>query len=92
MRIIKIVLEEIYLNSLIDESKCDWPNEPTQVILTKINGKYFTTADMKSAYKQMPLDEKSRRLTQFVIGNQQYELTEYSMEFPLESSFFSIYE
>ena len=29
---------------------------------------------MNSAYKQMPLDEQSRRLTQFVIGNQQYEI------------------
>ena len=28
---------------------------------------------MNSAYNQMPLDELSRRLTQFVIGNQQYE-------------------
>ena len=30
---------------------------------------------MNSAYNQMPLDEQSRRLTQFVIGNQQYEFT-----------------
>ena len=28
---------------------------------------------MNSAYNQMPLDEQSRRLTQFVTGNQQYE-------------------
>ena len=28
---------------------------------------------MNSAYNQMPLDEQSRPLTQFVIGNQQYE-------------------
>ena len=28
---------------------------------------------MNSAYNQMPLDEQSRRLSQFVIGNQQYE-------------------
>ena len=70
---LKIVLDARYLNSLIDESKCNWPFEPIQVILTKINGKYFTTADMNSAYNQMPLDEQSRRLTQFVIGNQQYE-------------------
>ena len=70
---LKIVLDAEYLNSLIDESKCNWPIEPIQVILTKVNGKYFTTADMNSAYNQMPLDEQSRRLTQFVIGNQQYE-------------------
>ena len=70
---LKIVLDARYLNSLIDESKCNWPIEPIQVILTKINGKFFTTADMNSAYNQMPLDEQSRRLTQFVIGNQQYE-------------------
>ena len=70
---LKIVLDARYLNSLIDESKCNWPIEPIQVILTKRNGKYFTTADMNSAYNQMPLDEQSRRLTQFVIGNQQYE-------------------
>ena len=70
---LKIVLDARYLNSLIDESKCNWPIEPIQDILTKINGKYFTTADMNSAYNQMPLDEQSRRLTQFVIGNQQYE-------------------
>ena len=28
---------------------------------------------MNSAYNQMPLDDQSRRLTQFVIGIQQYE-------------------
>ena len=51
---LKIVLATRYLNSLIDESKCNWPIEPIQVTLTKINGKYFTTADMNSAYNQMP--------------------------------------
>ena len=72
-RIIKTVLDARYFNSLIDESKRNWPIETNQVILTKINGKYFTTADMKSGYNQMPLNEQSRRLTLFVIGNQQYE-------------------
>ena len=32
---IKIVLDTRYLNSLIDESKCNWPIEPIQVVLTK---------------------------------------------------------
>ena len=70
---LKIVLDVRYLNSLIDESKCNWPIERIQVILTKINGKYFTTADMNSAYNQMALDDQSRCLTKFVIGNQKYE-------------------
>ena len=35
--------------------------------------KYFITADVNSAYNQTLLDEQSRRLTQFVIGNQQNE-------------------
>ena len=47
---LKIVLDAIDLNSLIDESKCSWSIELIQVILTRINGKYFTTADMNSAY------------------------------------------
>ena len=70
---LKIVLDARYLKSFIDDFKCNWPIEPIQVFLTKINGKYFTLADIISAYNQMPLDEQSRRLTQFVIGNQQYE-------------------
>ena len=42
-------------------------------VLSKLNGKHFTTADMNSVYNQMLLGKQSRRLTQFVIGNQQYE-------------------
>ena len=72
-RIIKNSSNARYLNSLIDESKCNWPIEPIRVVLTKIDGKNFTTADMNSAYNQMPLDDQSRRLTQIFIGNQQYE-------------------
>ena len=36
---LKIDLDARYLNSIIDESKCNWPIEPTQVILTTKNGK-----------------------------------------------------
>ena len=32
---LKIVLDARYLNSLIDESNCNWPIEPIQVILTR---------------------------------------------------------
>ena len=36
---LKIVLDSRYLNSLIDESKGNWPIKPIQVILTKKNNK-----------------------------------------------------
>ena len=74
---IKIVLDARYLNSLIDESKHKLAIEPNRVNCSQVNRKYFTTADMNSAYKQMPLEEQSRRLTQFVFGNQHY-LIEYN--------------
>ena len=69
---LKIVLDARYLNSMIDESKCNWPIEPVDVALTRINGTLFTTADLKSAYNQIPLDEESMRYTHFTIGNEQY--------------------
>ena len=65
--------------------------EPIQVILTKINGKFFTTADMNSAYNQRPLDEQSRRLTQFVIGNQQNEFNRLFYGISLEPAAFSTF-
>ena len=69
---LKIVLDAQYLNSMIDESKCNWPIEAVDVALTRINGRIFTTADLNSAYNQIPLDEQSMRYTQFTIGNEQY--------------------
>ena len=44
---LEIVLDARYLKSRIDKSKHNWPIEPIQVFLTKINGKNFTTADKK---------------------------------------------
>ena len=58
---LKIVLDARYLNSMIDEYKCNWPIEPVDVALTRINGIIFTTDDLNSAYNQIPLDEESMR-------------------------------
>ena len=70
---LKIVLDARYLNSMIDESKCNWPIEPVDDALTRITGTIFTTADLNSAYNQIPLDdEESMRYTHFTIGNEQY--------------------
>ena len=86
-----IVLDARYLSALIDESKCNWPIEPIQIKLTKINGQFYTTTDMNSAYKHMPLDEKSRRLTQFVIGKQQYEFNRLFYGISMGSAAFSAF-
>ena len=69
----------------------NWPIEPIQVILTKINGKYFTTAHMNSAFNQMPLNEQSRRLTQFVIGTQKYEFNRFFFGFSTGRAAFSAF-
>ena len=69
---LKIVLDAQYLNSMIDESKCNWPIESVDIALTRINGTIFTTADLNSAYNHIPLDEESMRYTHFTNGNEQY--------------------
>ena len=86
---LKIVLDARYLNSFIDESKSNLPNEPFQVILTKINGEYFTTVDTNSTYNQMPLDKQPRRLKRFVFGNQQYEFNRLFNGFSIGPAAFS---
>ena len=57
---------------MIDKTKCSWPIEPIQVILTRIKGPIFSITDMNSLYNQMPLDKPSQRLTHFVVAGQQY--------------------
>ena len=46
---------------------------------------------MNSAYNQMPLDEQSRRLTQFVIGNQQYEFNRLFYGISIQPAAFSAF-
>ena len=46
---------------------------------------------MNSAYNQMPLDEQSGRLTQFVIGMQQYEFNRLFYGTSIEPAAFSAY-
>ena len=68
---LKIVHESRHLYTMIEETKFSWPIEPIQIILTRIKRRVFSTADMNSAYNQMPLDEPSQRRTNFVIAGQQ---------------------
>ena len=56
---------------MIDESKRNWPIEPVDEALTRINGTIFITADLNSAYNQIPFDEQSMR----------FASNDYSMEY-----------
>ena len=46
---------------------------------------------MNSAYNQIPPDEQSRRLTQFNIGNQQYEINRFFYGISIGSAAFSAF-
>ena len=69
--IVKLVIDARYLNSITNVSKYSWPLEPIGSLLTRLNGNYFTTSDLCSAYIQVPLTEETQQLTNFVIGSKQ---------------------
>ena len=70
--IVKLVIYARYLNSITNLSKYSWPLEPIGSLLTRLNGNYFTTRDLCSAYNQVPLTKETQQLTSFVIGSKQY--------------------
>ena len=39
---VKLAIDARYLNSITDLTNYPWPLEPVQMIMTRINGKYFT--------------------------------------------------
>ena len=69
---VKLVIDARYLNSITDLTNYSWPLEPVQMIMTRINGKYFTASDLSCAYHQVPLSEETQKLTSFVLGGKRY--------------------
>ena len=69
---VKLVIDARYLNSITDLTNYSWPLEPVQMIMTRINGKYFTASDLSCAYHQVPLSEETQKLTSFIVGGKQY--------------------
>ena len=57
--LLKIVLVARQLNTMVDETKSNWPIEPIHIILTRIKGPIFSGVDLNSAYKQMQLNKPS---------------------------------
>ena len=71
---VKLVIDARYLISITDLTNYSWPLEPVQMIMTRINGKYFTASDLSFAYHQVPLSEETQKLTSFIVGGKQYTI------------------
>ena len=72
---VKLVIDARYLNSVTDLTNYSWPLEPVQMIMTRMNGKFFSVSDLSCAYHQVPLSSETQKLTSFIIGGRQYTFT-----------------
>ena len=72
---VKLVIDARYLNSVTDLTNYSWPLEPVQMIMTRVNGKFFSVSDLCCAYHQVLLSSETQKLTSFIIGGRQYTFT-----------------
>ena len=72
---VKLVIDARYLNSVTDLTNYSWPLEPVQMIMTRVNGKFFSVSDLSCAYHQVLLSSETHKLTSFIIGGRQYTFT-----------------
>ena len=66
---VELLIDARYLNSITHSSNYSWPLEPVKMLLTRLDGVYYPTSDMASAYNQVPVSEDTKRLTSFVVGD-----------------------
>ena len=69
---VKLSIDACYLTSITDTSNSGWPLEPLQVLITRVNGSYFTSNHHSCAYHQVPITRETQKLTGFIIGGRQY--------------------
>ena len=65
---VNLVIDSRYLNTVTDLTNYSWPLEPVQMIMTRVNGKFFSVSDLSCAYHQVPLSYETQKFTSFVIG------------------------
>ena len=71
----KLVIDARYLDSVTDVTNYFWPLEPVQIIMPRVNGKFFSVSDLSCAYHQVTLSFETQKLTSFIIGGRQYTFT-----------------
>ena len=72
---VELVIDARFLNSVTDLTNYSWPLEPVQMIMTRVNGKFFSVSALCCAYQKVPLSLETQKLTSFVIGGRQYTYT-----------------
>ena len=72
---VKLVIDSRYLNSVTDLTNYSWPSELVQMIMTRVNGKFFSVRDLSCAYHQVPFSYRTQKLTNFIIVGRQYTYT-----------------
>ena len=72
---VKLPIDARFLNFVTDLTNYSWPLEPVQMIMTRVNGKFFSMSDLSCAYHQVPLSPETQKLTSFIIGGRQYTYT-----------------
>ena len=72
---VKLVIDARFLNSVADLNNYSWPLGPVQMIVNRVNGKFFSVSDLSCAYHQVPLSPETQRLTSFIIDGRQYTYT-----------------
>ena len=65
---VKLVVDARFFNSITDLSNYSWPLEPVQMLLTRLDGVYYTTSDLASPYNQVLLSEDTKKLTSFFVS------------------------
>ena len=65
---VKLVINARYLNSVTDLTNYFWRLEPVEMIMTGVNGKFFSVSDLSCAYHQVPVSCETQKSTSFIIG------------------------
>ena len=72
---VRQVIDARYLNTVTDLTNYSKALEPVQMIMTRVNGKFFSVSDLSCAYNQVPLSIETQRLTSFIIDGRHYTFT-----------------
>ena len=62
---VKLVIDARFLNSVTDLTNYSCPLEPVQMIMTRVNGEFFSVSDLSCAYYHVKLSPEAQKLTSF---------------------------